>query len=122
MARFFFIIWQFAAKKIYPMDKFICPSRHKTFPKNCQNLIFLPKWRNFAKFGHTELSVVYSPVLEVDLKVSPEYGEGPPDREEDEEGAGHDMAEEAPHCRFRRWVNEAQCDQIGRFIGLWATF
>ena len=58
--RKFFNIWPFAAVKIVPILSQICqsklsilPNKKQTFkilPKTCNPL---PKWRNFAKSGHT---------------------------------------------------------------------
>ena len=60
MVRLFFNIWPFATMKISPIMSQICQSKlsilpnkkvtFKNLPKTCK---LLPKWRNFAKSGHT---------------------------------------------------------------------
>ena len=61
MVRLFFNIWPLATMKMRPIMSQICQSKHsilrnkkyiKNLPKTCE---ILPKWRNCAKSGHTEL-------------------------------------------------------------------
>ena len=59
MVRLFVNIWSLATMKMRPIMSQICQSKHsilrnkkyiKNLPKTCE---ILPKWRNFAKSGHT---------------------------------------------------------------------
>ena len=136
--KYLFNIWPFRTIRICPILQIICQSRLKICPilnkrsnKLPKTLHFLSKWQNFAKSGHTGRRVVQN-----GRKMSERKKELGREKSQDQQ-TDKNEAKLGTHERiyFKYLLNDKerrdkringdtegkQCDQIGQFIGLWAT-